>query len=87
MKLDAMTLGTIAFAAFAAYTTLKLKPAAAITPKTAADIAFGQAKAQRQEVGAATWQNLLNTGWINLNPSQMTAYSNYTDSLKAQNIL
>ena len=55
MKIDAMTLGAVGFAAFAAWYTLKPKPQT--SAQTAADIAFGQAKAQRQEVGAALYQN------------------------------
>ena len=83
MKIDAMTLGAVGFAAFAAWYTLK--PKAQTSAATAADIAFGQAKAQRQEVGASTWQNSI--GWMNLTPAQLTSYGSYTDSLKAQNIL
>ena len=83
MKIDAMTLGAVGFAAFAAWYTLKPKPQT--SAQTAADIAFGQAKAQRQEVGASLWQNA--TGWMNLTPAQLTSYGNYTEELKAQNIL
>lgn len=63
MKLDAMTLGAVGFAAFAAWFTLKQQ-----TPKTAAqtaaDMAFGQARNQRNEVGAATWQNTFSVNEI-----------------------
>lgn len=83
MKIDAMTLGAVGFAAFAAFYVLKPKPATAA--QTAADIAFGAAKAQRQDVGASLWQNA--TGWMNLTPAQLTSYGSYTDQLKAQNIL
>ena len=83
MKIDAMTLGAVGFAAFAAFYVLKPKPATAA--QTAADIAFGQAKAQRQDVGANAWQNGI--GWMNLTPQQLTAYGSHEDSLRAQNIL
>ena len=83
MKIDAMTLGAVGFAAFAAWYTLKPKPQT--NAATAADIAFGAAKSQRQDVGASLWQNSI--GWMNLTPSQLTAYGSYTDELKAQNIL
>ena len=58
MKIDAMTLGALGFAAFAAWYTLtpgakpKLKAAA-----TAADVAFGAARAQRKESGDSLHQN------------------------------
>lgn len=84
MKIDAMTLGAVGFAAFAAWYTLKPKPPVPAA-QTAADIAFGAAKAQRQDVGANIWQNA--TGWMNLAPAQMSAYSSYTNDLKTQNIL
>jgi hypothetical protein len=84
MKIDAMTLGAVGFAAFAAWYTLKPKTPTS-SAATAADIAFGQAKAQRQEVGGSLWQNA--TGWMNLTPTQLTAYGSYADELKAQNIL
>ena len=83
MKIDAMTLGAVGFAAFAAWYTLK--PKAKTPAQTAADIAFGAAKAQRQDVGASLWQNA--TGWMNLTPTQLTAYGSYQDELRAQNIL
>ena len=83
MKIDAMTLGAVGFAAFAAWYTLKPKPKT--NAQTAADIAFGAAKAQRQDDGGSMWQNAI--GWMNLTPTQLTAYGNYQDELKAQNIL
>ena len=64
MKIDAMTLGAVGFAAFAAYQTLK--PATrASAAKSAADVAFGQAQAQRREVGAAVYQNSDALGFLN----------------------
>lgn len=84
MKIDAMTLGAIAFAGFAAYTALKPKTPAQ-QAKTAADIAFAQAKAQRVDVGGALWQNSI--GWLNLTPSQMGDFAAHLDELRAQNIL
>lgn len=55
MKLDALTIGAGAFAAFAAYAYLKTtKPA---TGQSAAAVVFGTAKDQRKQVGAATSQN------------------------------
>lgn len=53
MKLDAMTVGAIGFAAFAAFTVLKKKP----TTTTSAGAAFDMAAAQRREVGANLYQN------------------------------
>lgn len=63
MKLDAMTLGAVGFAAFAAYMTLKPKTPVSAA-QNASDIAFGQARAQRDQVGAATWQNTYNVNEI-----------------------
>lgn len=84
MKIDPMTLGALAFAGFAAWTVLKPKTQAEKS-KTAADLALAQAKAQRNAVGAATWQN--SVGWLNLTPSQLSDFTIYQDELRAQNIL
>jgi hypothetical protein len=56
MKIDAMTLGAVGFAAFAAWYTLKPKPQVTAA-QTASDYVFGAAKAQREDVGANIWQN------------------------------
>lgn len=64
MKIDAMSLGAVGFAAFAAWYALKpTTPDSAA--KTAADVAFGQAQAQRREVGAAVYQNSDALGFFN----------------------
>lgn len=83
IKLDAMTVGAVGFAAFAAWYALKAKPAGAA--QSASDVAFGRAAAQRREVGNSTWQNAI--GWLNLSPTELKAYGSYQDELKAQNIL
>lgn len=54
MKIDAMSAAAVAFAGFAAWAYLKPKAPA----KAAASDAFGMLKQQREQVGAATWQNL-----------------------------
>ena len=58
MKIDAMTGLAVGFAAFAAWFVLKPK---AVQLATASDQIFGQARAQRQDVGANVYQN---TDWI-----------------------
>lgn len=57
MKIDAMTMGAVGFAAWAAWTYLK-KPTAGATAQKQADIVFGSASAQRYEIGNNLWQNL-----------------------------
>lgn len=54
MKIDAMTGLAVGFAAFAAWYVLKPK---SLAPATGADVAFGQARSQRKDVGANVWQN------------------------------
>lgn len=55
MKIDAMSAGALAFAAFAAYVYLKPNPKAPATAASGA--ALGMLSDQRQQVGAALWQN------------------------------
>ena len=57
MKLDAMTIGAVGFAAFAAFTVLKKKPSTSTATSTSG--AFEMATAQRREVGSALYQNNL----------------------------
>ena len=59
MKLDAMTGAAMGFAAFA--TWFALRQPKGPTSATGSDVAFGQARRQREEVGANTSQNL---DWI-----------------------
>jgi hypothetical protein len=61
MKLDAMTLGAVGFAAFAAWQTLKKPKTGQATAATGADVAYAQAAAQRRDVGNNIYQN---TDWI-----------------------
>jgi hypothetical protein len=56
MKMDAMTMGAVGFAAFAAWYVLK-KPKA--TASTGSDAAFAAATAQRRTVGENLYQNNL----------------------------
>lgn len=53
MKTDALTIGAVGFAAFAAWAYFKSKPAAA----AAQNVAVTTAANQRQQVGAAIQQN------------------------------
>lgn len=56
MKIDAITSIALAFAAFAAYQFMR--PSQPNTRSgTGADVAFSMAKNQREQVGAATYQN------------------------------
>ncbi len=65
MKLDAITIGAGAFAAFAAYAYMKTSKASTTPAKTGAAVAFDSATSQRQQVGAATAQNLDYLGYTN----------------------
>ena len=83
MKIDAMTGGAIAFAAFALYYVMKPKVAA--VPANGSDIAYAMNTANRRDVGNNIWQNSLY--WANLTPQQMNAFGSYQNDLRAQNIL
>ena len=67
MKIDALTGAAVGFAAFAAWFVLKKKSNPApygyngVIPLTAADVAYGMSRNQREQSGAAQPQNL---DWI-----------------------
>lgn len=56
MKTDALTLGAVGFAAFAAWYVLRPKTTQA-GPLSGTDAAYAMATSQRQQVGANTYQN------------------------------
>lgn len=63
MKMDALTLGTVGFAAFAAWAYLKPKQGAASVPQTGIlsglvyEDPFAAAKSQKSASAGAQWQN------------------------------
>lgn len=77
MKIDAMTGGAIAFAAFAAWYVLK--PAKRTTGSAAADTVYNLMSTQRHEVGGALGSNLdyMNGGFGLLPKSSTTTQSSY----------